>query len=201
MRLTVNLRLNYGKQSSREIPVIKKYLLLATLLVLPAIGRAQVVEAGRGGNQSLFVGGFGSYFSPDYGFNSLIGIGAFADYNLTPKVGGEAEVRFSRFNQDNFIHFDTYMLGPRYSFYHGHHAIGYAKVLVGIGEFTFPYNAATGGYGAVAFGGGVDYRVYPRIYVRGDYEYQIWPGFVGAGPRPNGLTPNGVSVGVSYRIF
>jgi len=58
------------------------------------IGRAQVVPAGRGGNQSLYVGGTFSDFDPDYGYQRLYGIGAFADYNLTPRLGAEAEVRF-----------------------------------------------------------------------------------------------------------
>jgi opacity protein-like surface antigen len=61
----------------------------------------------------------------------------------------------------------------------------------------------------VALGGGVDYRLSRRIYVRGEYEYQMWPGFVGPPDpqpiplqnRPNGLTPNGFAVGASYRIF
>lgn len=181
--------------------MIRKYLLLASLLLLPTLGKAQVVAAGRGGNQSLYVGGFGSYFSPDYGFNNLYGVGGYVDYNLTPKVGGEAEVRFMRFHQDNYIHFDNYLIGPRYSFYHGHKFIGYAKVLFGIGEFTFPYNAANGGYGVISFGGGADYRLSHRWSVRADYEYEEWPGFVGAGPRAHGLTPDGVSIGGSYRIF
>jgi opacity protein-like surface antigen len=181
--------------------VIKKYILLASLLLIPALGKTQVVAAGQGGNQSLRVGGFGSYFSPDYAFNNLYGVGAFVDYNLTPKLGAEGEIRFSRFNQDNYVHFDTYLVGPKYNFYAKGKASFYGKVLFGIGEFTFPYNAANGGYGVVAFGGGVDYRLTHKIALRGDYEYQDWPGFVGAGPRANGLTPNGVSIGASYRIF
>jgi opacity protein-like surface antigen len=80
---------------------------------------------------------------------------------------------------------------------------------VGIGYFNFPLNAAHGSYFDVALGGGLDYRLTRRIYVRGEYEYQIWPGFVGPPDptpiplqnRPNGLTPNGFSVGASYRIF
>ncbi len=181
--------------------MIRKYLLLASLLLLPAIGKAQVVAAGVGGNQSLFVGGFGSYFAPDYGYYNLYGVGAFADYNLTPKLGAEAEVRFLRFHQLADIHEDTYLIGPKYNFYHHHKFVVYGKGLVGIGEFNFPQNAAHGGYGAVGLGGGLDYRITHRIYARADYEYQIWPGFVGEGPRAHGLTPDGVSFGVSYRIF
>ncbi len=176
-------------------------LLLACLLAAPTLVKAQAKAAGVGGRQSLSVGAFGSYFSPDYGFNNLYGVGGFVDYNLTPKLGAEAEVRFSRFNQDYSIHFDTYLAGPRYSFYHGHHLTGYAKVLFGVGEFTYPYNAANGGFGAIGFGAGADYRLSHKWSVRGDYEYQVWPGFVGSGPGTSGLMPQGVSVGANYRIF
>jgi hypothetical protein len=181
--------------------VIKKYLMLASLLLVPALGKAQVSAAGIGGNQSLYVGGFGSYFSPDYGYYNLYGVGAFADYNLTPKLGAEAEVRFLRFHQLSDIHEDNYLIGPKYNFYKRHKLTAYGKGLFGIGEFNFPDNAAHGGYGAIALGGGVDYRLHGRWSARGDYEYQIWPGFVGEGPRANGLTPEGVSFGLVYRIF
>jgi hypothetical protein len=187
-------------------PVIRKYLLFATLLLLPAISRAQVVAAGRGGNQQLFAGGFFSDFGPDYGFQRLYGIGGFADYNLTPRLGAEAEARFLRFHQLANIHEDTYLIGPKIN-YGRKKFIFYGKGLFGLGEFNFPQNAAHGSYFAIGLGGGVDYRLSHRFYARGEYEYQIWPGFVGppdsatTGNRANGLTPNGFSVGMSYRIF
>jgi opacity protein-like surface antigen len=188
--------------------VTKKILLFAALLLLPTIGRAQVVAAGKGGNQQLFVGGTFSDFDPDYGWQRLYGIGAFADYNLTPKLGAEAEVRFHRFNQLNSIHEDNYLIGPKYNFHHKRFTF-YGKALFGVGYFNFPANAAHGSYFDMAFGGGVDYRLTRRIYVRGEYEYQVWPGFVGPPDpvpvplqdRPNGLTPNGFSVGAAYRFF
>jgi opacity protein-like surface antigen len=186
--------------------VIRKYLLFATLLLLPAISRAQVVAAGRGGNQQLFAGGFFSDFSPDYGYQRLYGIGGFVDYNLTPRWGAEAEARFLRFNQLANIHEDTYMVGPKFNYGHKKF-IFYGKGLFGFGEFNFPQNVAHGSYFSIGLGGGVDYRLSRRFYARGEYEYQIWPGFVGppdnaiTGNRANGLTPNGFSVGMSYRIF
>jgi hypothetical protein len=180
--------------------VIKKILWLAVLLSTPSLAKAQVVAAGVGGNQSLFVGGFGSYFSPDYGYQDLYGVGAFADYNLTPKLGAEAEARFLRFHQLSDIHEDTYLIGPKYNFYHAHKITAYAKGLIGIGEFNFPDNAAHGGYGIVGLGGGADYRLRHRLALRIDYEYQIWPSFVGEGPRANGLSPSGLSVGITYRL-
>jgi opacity protein-like surface antigen len=188
--------------------VTKKILLFAALLLLPTLSRAQVVAAGRGGNQQLYVGGTFSDFDPDYGYQRLYGIGAFVDYNYSPRLGAEAEVRFHRFNQLNSIHEDNYLIGPKLNWRHKRYAF-YVKGLLGLGEFNFPASAAHGGYFATALGGGLDYRLTRRIYIRGEYEYQIWPGFVGppdppAPPfvnRPNGLTPNGFAVGASYRVF
>jgi opacity protein-like surface antigen len=199
-------RYNSGILHFERYPVIRKYLLFATLLLLPAISRAQVAAAGRGGNQQLFAGGFFSDFSPVYGYQRLYGIGGFVDYNLTPRLGAEAEARFLRFNQLANIHEDTYMVGPKINYGHKKFVF-YGKGLFGLGEFNFPLNAAHGGYFAIGLGGGVDYRLSRHFYARGEYEYQIWPGFVGppdsatTGNRPNGLTPNGFSVGMSYRIF
>ena len=193
-------------------PVTKKLLLFAALpLLLPTMSRAQVVAAGKGGNQQLNVGATFSDFDPDFGWQRLYGIGAFADYNLTPRLGVEAEVRFHRFNQLADIHEDNYLIGPRYTYrLRNHRRFGfYGKGLFGVGYFNFPSNAAHGTYFDIALGGGLDYRLTDRIYLRGEYEYQIWPGFVGPPEspnpplinRPHGLTPNGFAVGASYRIF
>lgn len=184
----------------------KKLLLFAALLLLPTLSRAQVVAAGKGGNQQLYVGGTFSDFDPDYGYKRLYGIGAYADYNLSPRLGAEAEVRFHRFNQLSNIHEDNYLIGPRISWRKRRYNF-YGKGLFGVGYFNFPLNAAHGTYLDIALGGGVDYRLTRRIYLRAEYEYQIWPGFVGPPDgftqknRPNGLTPNGFAFGGSYRIF
>jgi opacity protein-like surface antigen len=188
--------------------VTKKYLLLAALLLLPTFSRAQVVAAGRGGNQQLYVGGIFSDFNPDYGYQRLYAAGAYADYYLTPRLGAEAEVRFLRFNQLNHIHEDNYLIGPKISYRKKRYNF-YGKALVGVASLNFPYNFANGSYFAVEFGGGLDYRVAHRLYARAEYDYQIWPGFVGPPDpnpvplvnRPYGLSPNGFTLGIAYRIF
>src|ERR1700742_1113531 len=76
--------------------VTKKFLLFAALLLLPMIGRSQVEPAGRGGNEQFYVGATFSSFDPDYGWQRLYGIGTYADYNLSPKLGIEGEARFQR---------------------------------------------------------------------------------------------------------
>jgi hypothetical protein len=51
----------------------------------------------------------------------------------------------------------------------------------------------------------VEYRLARRWTVRADYEYQIWPSAPGAEityPNPShGMTPNGFSGGIAYRLF
>jgi hypothetical protein len=48
----------------------------------------------------------------------------------------------------------------------------------------------------------LEYGITKKLVVRGDYEYQWWPSFSGiAGLPNNGLTPNGLSLGVKYRLI
>ena len=64
-------------------------------------------------------------------------------------------------------------------------------MLVGIGSGSF----LTGRTLAVAYGGGVDYRLTRRFTLRAfDFEYQQWR------VTPT-LYPYGGSVGLSYKIF
>jgi len=165
---------------------------------------AQAAPAATGGTGSIFAGGTYSFFksgnpessSPNQYTNWLQGIGGYFDFNYTNMIGVEGEVRLLRFNQMNSVHEDTYSIGPKITYRRAKYE-PYGKVLFGIGEINFPYSFAHGGYFAMAFGGGLDYRVTPRLKVRViDYEYQYWPGFLN-----HSLQPNGFSVGASYRIF
>jgi hypothetical protein len=69
--------------------------------------------------------------------------------------------------------------------------------MVGFGDFSFPYGLATGRYLMVTGGGGLDYRLSSRIYLRAaDVEYQYWPQFTyGA------MTSVGVSSGIRVVVF
>ncbi|HVJ08098.1 MAG TPA: outer membrane beta-barrel protein [Acidisarcina sp.] len=174
----------------------KKLLLLAPFLVIPIALNAQAVPAARGGTGSIFAGGTYSAFKPDFGSNWLMGIGGFFDVNLTDRYGAEGEARLLRFNQRQDVHEDTYMIGPKINFRHNRFD-PYGKVLFGVGEINLTNSYAHGGFFAMAFGGGLDYRLTPRLKVRVvDYEYQMWPGFLN-----KGLSPSGFSFGASYRVF
>ncbi len=150
---------------------------------------------------SMTAGGYYSNFRPDYTPGRLGGIGVFVDWNLFGKLGAEGEARWLRFNQQLGSYEDNYLVGPRYSRHYGKF-IPYAKFMLGAGELQFPSGQGHGGYFAMAPGGGLDYRFSRHITIRAiDYEYQFWPKAPGGGLPTNGLTPNGFSFGVGYRIF
>jgi opacity protein-like surface antigen len=179
----------------------KGYALLAVLLFYPILTFSQVAPAAKGGTPPLTVGGYYSNFAPDYGPNRLGGLGVYVDWDLFGRLGAEGETRFLRFHQSAEIHEDNYLVGPRYTFRYGP-IRPYVKFLMGAGELNFYNSVAHGGYFAMAPGAGVDYRLDRKWSVRGDYEFQIWPGAPGLPGLPShGLTPQGFSVGVGYRIF
>lgn len=170
-------------------------------LLAPGDAQAQVAAASVGGRPSLYAGGFYSNFNSDFQNPRIQGLGLFVDWNTFGHLGVEGEARFLRLDQINGFHSDHYLAGPRYSLRYGN-LRPYAKFLIGGGELTFPSGLGHGGYFAMAPGIGVDYRLTRRFSARADYEYQIWPSAPGLPGAPsNGLTPNGYSFGVAYRIF
>lgn len=172
--------------------------LMAAIAVLAAAGKARGQAASAGYQQAakLSAGGtgFGEYLQ--YGQRNMLGASVFVDGDTTRRIGIEAEGRWLEFNQTANVHAETYSIGGRYHFDVGRFQ-PYAKGLVGIGSFNFPYNYATGRYLVVTAGGGVDFHWTRRIYVRAaDFEYQDWPEFTyGA------MTTASVSAGLRVKIF
>lgn len=178
------------------MPVLKKLFALSLFLSISLALHAQAGPAARGGTGSIFAGGTYSAFKPDFGTNWLMGIGGYFDVNLNDRYAAEGEARLLRFNQRQEVHEDTYLIGPKVTFRHRKFE-PYGKVLFGVGEINLTKSYAHGGFFAMALGGGLDYRLTPRLKIRAiDYEYQMWPGFLG-----RGLSPSGFSVGAAYRIF
>ncbi len=171
-------------------------LVALALLFVPRTGSAQAFPTEIGPGSYVAVGGTASIYQSDYGHRVLGGASLYADANMTWRYGLEGEARWLRYRQDSDAHETTYLAGPRFSFRAGGIA-PYAKVLVGVGIFNFPFNYAQGNYLVVAPGAGVDWTVSKRIKLRlVDVEYQMWPEFsFGA------IHPYGASFGLSYRIF
>jgi len=186
-----------GSQGLR--PRIQAALACAILaLCLGAVGavHGQVVAAGDAGKLVITAGatGTGSYLQ--YGERKMVGVTGFVDFDSRSPFGVELEGRWLEWNQTANVHAQTYSIGPRY-----HKNFGnlqpYAKGLVGYGNFNFPYNLATGRYLMVTAGGGLDYHLTRRIYLRAaDVEYQYWPQFTFSA-----MSTFSVSTGLRVRVF
>lgn len=164
------------------------------LLVTMCQGQAKY--AGTGPGSLVTVGVTASGFQSSYGHQYLGGVGGYVDANVTWRLGIEGEARFLRFHEQADTYETTYLIGPRVSF--GKHRWNpYAKVLVGMGKFNFPYDYGYGSYFVVAPGAGVDLRLNRRVRLRlVDFEYQEWPQFTfGA------IQPYGVSAGISFAVL
>ena len=131
---------------------------------------------------------------PDYPPATFQGVAAYADLDLRPHLGFEAE--FHQVNHTSgYQSFQrTYEAGVRY-----HRDWGllspYAKAMVGRGQLEYPFAEAIGGYNMFAGGAGADVKFGPWLRVRGEYEFQRWSSFPGSG-----LTPQIVTVGVAYHF-
>lgn len=170
-------------------------VLLTVCLGMARTASAQVVFHGDEGGFTLAAGATASGYEMQYGQQKLLGFAAFVDVDTHRPLGLEAEGRWLMFHNQNQLQARTYMGGGRYHVNFGKFQV-YGKGLVGIGQFTFPYNYGQGNYLVIAPGAGVDYRWTRRISFRVDGEYQIWPQFTyGA------MDSFGVGVGVQYHIF
>ena len=167
----------------------------ATLLLAQASPTAS-----RAGD--LQIGGGFSSAASDYGdrFNGAMG---YADFDFKEHYGVEAAFHFVRQGNGAPLYEKTYEIGGRYVRHYGRFA-PYAKLLVGRGVFNFPacpppanqsIACANLAYNMYALGAGTDVHVRPWLNVRGDFEYQSWPGF-----PPNGLSPMVVSIGAAYHF-
>ncbi len=154
-----------------------------------------MAEAAVGGEQQFATGAMASAMHINYGKRWLVGTGVYVDANLNVHLGLEGEARWLNHNEDAGTHTTTYLGGLRYTFNSPHGRLRpYAKALVGVGEFYFPYQYAKGSYLVIEPGGGIDFRLSHRIRVRLiDVEYQRWP-FFSFGT----MTAYGVSAGVRY---
>ncbi|MGA8110042.1 MAG: outer membrane beta-barrel protein [Acidobacteriaceae bacterium] len=190
------------KRLSPELISLRDRLIFCALLLLPLLACAQSQESATGGEQSLRVGGEYSLFQPDFGPNPRMqGAGAFVDVQWNSRWAAEGETRFLRFGGYQGETETNYLAGPRYVIIPHGRFRPWGEFLVGAGDIHFPYQIGHGGFFAMAPAGGVDVRLDYRLTVRASYEYQFWPSAPGVPGEPsNGMHPNGVTVGASWRI-
>lgn len=178
-----------------------KMIFVVSLLFTATAVYGQVARSVTGGGGAFWAGGEVSRFSTDYG-GSIIGPGAIFDFNVTPKIGVVGEARWMHWKGRGGQTHSDYLAGGKYRFYRFHRFDFDAKFLMGGVWIKFPVDIGTGSYFAFAPGGFVDYHLTHNLRLRGDYEYQILPSAPNIPGQPShGLTPNGFSVGVEYRVF
>jgi opacity protein-like surface antigen len=179
-------------------------LAVAGLFVASA-AHCQVVQSAEGKGQSLRLGVDFSNLRAGFPIDSslrLSGVGVFGNLNWSHKYGVEGQIRFLNFNSWNGETEQDYLAGPRFTFLHSSKWRPFAAFEVGAIKIQYPFNVGTGTSFAMAPTGGLDYRVNRKWSVRGAYQYQFLPDSPDFTDEPKfGIRPNGVSVGISYRLF
>ena len=97
----------------------------------------------------------------------------------------------------------SYLGGGYYTAYQRRRISANVKFLIGGGLINYTEGIGYGSYFVYVPGGDVEYRLGRKWKARFDYEYQFMPSAPGLPPPiPNhGLTPNGFSGGLAYRIY
>lgn len=180
--------------SARRFAGLAAAALFFAAFAIPAAW-GQAAESGDRGGTRITVGGGASGMKIEYGNRFLVDATAWVDADTVRRIGLEGEAKFMYFNQVADVHAATYQGGVRYHFNFGQMQ-PYVKGLVGMGQFNFPYNYATGNYLVASGGGGVDAIFTRRWSVRTEFEYQYWPEFTYGAMNVYGFT-----MGVRYRVF
>ena len=176
---------------------VRILLLLSLCFALPDIGSAQTEADAYYRLPRLAVGGMFSYYHVGYGSRNLMGGTITVHSRFTDHASIVGEIHFLELNQQQNVHNETYLAGPRYTFNEFHGWLPYVNALIGNGQFNFPYSNAHGGYLVLAAGGGFDRTLTRRWRLRAlNFEVQHWPGFTGSS-----FSQYGVSSGIEYKIW
>ncbi|HEY1984200.1 MAG TPA: outer membrane beta-barrel protein [Terracidiphilus sp.] len=186
---------------------MRRAFLVLFFIFLAAVtsAEAQVSESATARQFTITAGAMGSLFSPNDknapygpGAGHLYGAGTYVDFHFTHWFQVEGEARWLRIDPYYGENQDHYLIGPKVPLYRVGRAQTYGKVMIGLGKMTFPYNYGYGSFTALAYGGGLDYKLSKKLTVRAlDFEFQQWPKFL---PGAS-LDPYGVSVGIGYKVF
>jgi hypothetical protein len=203
---------------------VKQIVGILALILVPAALFGQSAQSAIGGGASIWAGADVATYNPDWGCptdypfscfkDQVRGPGAFFDFNLHPRWGAEGEARWLDWNGQDHEKISNYLLGGRYRVFQYRRLNVWGKFLVGGGWITTPgypqAGSIKGSYFAYVPGAEFEYRLTRKIAIRYAYEYEIWPSFAapptysttGALVEHNhGLTPDGFSLGVSYRFL
>jgi len=181
---------------------------LALLFLLPAFSMwAQVTHAGTEGELPLTVGSGWSNYSIDWGPGTRMdGITVWADWRFRALpshwkgLGVSVEGQYIAWNIPEGLgqhKLESGLGGPSYQFQSWHRIRPYVKYLIGFGGMYFVTEDPFYTHDTrviYAPGGGADVRVWNKLALRIDYEYQYWPNLF----RGHTSNPNGVTVGAVW---
>lgn len=152
------------------------------------------------------VGGGLAIFNPDIGSGQMLGYGIWGDYSPSFLSFGDhglslegqvKDINFHRSSSQTNVREVSILAGATYSWYYFQNFFPMASVKVGYGTLDFLFNQdhsyTHDSRMIYSFSGGGQYRLMGRVWLRGDYEYQTWPGLFS-----RNLHPHGVTIGVAY---
>ena len=181
-------------------------LVLAALCLTAALPIfSQVAPAATEGGLPLVVGAGFSDYNTDWS-GRLAGATVWADWNFyhgpsfLHGFGIEVEGRDLNYGRTGGVpnlRQDTAEVGAIYTWRHYRNFHPYGKFLAGIGSIDFQHIRPKYSHDTrtvYAPGGGVEYRAWRNVWVRGDYEYQVWTDFF----HHHAMNPQGFTIGVSY---
>ena len=178
--------------------------------------RAQTVPSAEGPSHGLWVGVEVSNFNPDYLCSSnlpfscpgdLWGLGGTADYGLATRLSVAGEARWLEWNGGAGETEASYLVGPQYRLWERNKFAIHGNVLLGMARLSVP--DATGSWFAYAPGAEASYRPSRHLESFVSWQYQFWPSFAGGATvsktgqvieHNHGLTPNGLSWGMRWRL-
>ncbi len=183
-----------------------KFILAMLILAVTLPASAQVVPSAHEGQVPLVIGiGYSNFYTDWNG--RLSGATLWADWNFNKGpsylkgFGIEVEARdlnyFRSSSTPKNLRQDTLEAGVIYTWRHYRNIHPYGKFIAGLGSIDFQRMSPTYSHDTRtvwAPGGGVEYRAWHNVWVRGDYEYQFWTHFF----NYHALNPNGVTIGASY---
>jgi hypothetical protein len=177
------------------------------LFMRASVAGGQVVPSAQTGGGALSFGTGLSSWDPDFGSARMLGITVWTDYHppLPASLDGlglEAQARDVSWHGSSsppaILKQQTIGGGPIYNWNRFRNARPYGKFLAYFGgmDFRIPNSTYTHDTRTVvAPGGGLQFRAYQYLWVRVDYEYQIWQPMILPNHRP---TPQGFTIGLAW---
>jgi len=169
---------------------------------------SQVVPSAEEGSLPFSAGGGYSNYNVDWGGSRMDGGTLWIDYNanfLIPGLGLEAEARdisLNRGSNPQNLREDTAAVGAFYTWRHFRNFRPYGKYLYGLGSVDYANYGGTVPAHATRLvivpGAGMEYRAYRHVWVRADYEYQLWAKFPTSASPNFLLLPQGFTIGAMY---